>query len=77
MQTTIMNINGMTCMGCVRSVKNVLEKISGVSGADVSLENEQVTIQHDAEQANVNHFKEAIMGAGFEVIIEKETTQQA
>ena len=69
MQTTIVKINGMTCMGCVRSVKNVLEKISGVSGADVSLENEQVTIQYDAEQANVNHFKEAIMGAGFEVII--------
>ena len=69
MQTTIMNINGMTCMGCVRSVKNVLEKISGVSGADVSLENEQVTIQYDAEQTNVNQFKEAIVGAGFEVII--------
>ena len=77
MQTIIMNINGMTCLGCVNSVKNALEKISGVNGADVSLENEQVTIQYDAEKTNVNQFKEAIMEAGFEVNSSKETTQQA
>ena len=72
-----MNIKGMTCLGGVSSVKNVLEKISGVNGADVSLENEQVTIQYDAEETNVNQFKEAIMEAGFEINISKETTQQA
>lgn len=77
MQTIIMNINGMTCLGCVSSVKSVLEKITGVNGADVSLENGQVTIQYDAEKTNVNQFKEAIMEAGFEVNISKETTQQA
>lgn len=76
MQTIIMNINGMTCQGCVSSVKNVLEKISGVNDADVSLENKQVTIQYDAEKTNVNQFKEAIMEAGFEINISKETTQQ-
>ncbi len=66
----------MTCQGCVSSVKNVLEKISGVNDADVSLENEQVTIQYDAEKTNVNQFKEEIMEAGFEINISKETTQQ-
>lgn len=77
MQKIIMNINGMTCLGCVSSVKNVLERIAGVNGVDVSLENEQVTIQYDAEKTNVNQFKEAIMEAGFEINISKETTQQA
>ncbi len=56
-------------MGCVRSVKNVLEEISGVSSTDVSLEDKQATIQYDAKKTNENHFKEAIVGAGFEVII--------
>ena len=37
MQTEIIKVNGMTCMGCVNSVKNVLEKMPGVSSADVSL----------------------------------------
>jgi len=69
MQTTIVNINGMTCMGCVKSVKNVLEEISGVNNADVSLEYKQVTIQYDTKKNNVNQFNEAIVRAGFEVII--------
>ena len=69
MQTTILNINGMTCMGCVNSIKNVIEKISGVSGADVSLENKQVTIRYDPERTNINQFKDAIVGAGFEINI--------
>ena len=47
MQTTILNINGMTCMGCVNSIKNVVEKISGVNDVDVSLESNQVKIQYD------------------------------
>jgi copper chaperone len=69
MQTTILNINGMTCMGCVNSIKNVVEKVSGVSGADVSLENKQVKIKYDPEKTNINQFKEAIVGAGFEINI--------
>ena len=29
MQTAILNINGMTCMGCVTSIKKVLEEKYG------------------------------------------------
>jgi copper chaperone len=68
MQTKIVKIQGMTCMGCVNSVKNVLEKLPGVSSADVSLEQKQATIQYDAATTNVNQFKNAIEDAGFEVI---------
>lgn len=69
MQTTIINIKGMTCMGCVRSVKNVVEKIPGVGSVEVSLENAQVTIQFDAAIACVDQFRQAIEDAGFETII--------
>lgn len=68
MQTEIVKIQGMTCMGCVNSVKNVLEKLPGVSSTDVSLEQKQATIQYDATTTNVNQFKNAIEDAGFEVI---------
>ncbi len=68
MQTTVINIKGMTCMGCARSVKNVLERIPGVSNADVSLEDAQVTIQHDAAISSSDQFKQAIKDAGFEAI---------
>ena len=69
MQTSIINIKGMTCMGCVRSIKNVLEKISGVSSAEVSLEDAQVTIEYDAAITGIDQFKQAIEEAGFETII--------
>ena len=67
MQTQVIKVNGMTCMGCVNSVKNVLEKIPGVSSADVSLEQKQVTVEDDAATTSAEQFKDAIRGAGFEV----------
>ena len=36
METTVVPVKGMTCMGCVSSVKRVLGNISGVSQAEVS-----------------------------------------
>jgi copper chaperone len=68
MQTEIMKVKGMTCMGCVNSVKNVLEKIRGLSSSEVSLEQGQVTIRYDAEMAGTAQFREAIEDAGFEVL---------
>lgn len=67
MQAEVIKINGMTCMGCVNSVKNVLEKIPGVSNANVSLEQQQVTIEYDASKAHTDQFRKAIKDAGFEV----------
>lgn len=68
MQTEIIKIEGMTCMGCVNSVKNVLEKIPGVASAEVSLERKQVTIQYDAATASAAQFRDAIEDAGFEAV---------
>jgi copper chaperone len=69
MQTEIIKIEGMTCMGCVNSVKNVLEKIPGVDSAEVSLDQKQATIQYDDASANTAQFRKAIEDAGFEVAI--------
>lgn len=68
METTVIKIKGMTCMGCVRSVTNVLQGIAGVSSAEVSLEQAQATIQYDTTKTGVNQFKAAIVDAGYEVI---------
>ena len=63
----ILNINGMTCMGCVSSIEKVLAEISGVSDSDISLEKQQARIQYDPEKTDINQLKEAIVGAGFEI----------
>ncbi|MCB1935328.1 MAG: heavy-metal-associated domain-containing protein [Nitrosomonas sp.] len=67
MQTTTIKIQGMTCGGCVNSVKTVLEKLPGVDQVDVSLDNAEAVIQHDAVQISVEQLKAAISDAGFDV----------
>jgi copper chaperone len=68
METITLNVKGMTCMGCVRSVKNVVEPIEGVSAVDVSLEKGEVTVRYDAGRAKVDAFKAAIEDAGYDVV---------
>lgn len=68
MDKITLTVKGMTCMGCVKSVKNVLEPIPGVTGVDVTLENGQVAISFDSAKAGVDQFKTAIQDAGYEVV---------
>ena len=68
MEKVTLTVKGMTCMGCVRSVKNVLEPIPGVSGVDITLDNGQVVIAFDAARSNINQFKAAVQDAGYEVV---------
>jgi copper chaperone len=67
METTVLKVNGMTCGGCVRSVKSVLESIQGVSGAKVSLDKAQATVTYDPAKADVNRMREAVPDAGYQV----------
>ena len=68
MEKITLTVKGMTCMGCVKSVKNVLEPIPGVAGVDITLENGQVTISYDAAKTSQDQFTVAIQDAGYEVV---------
>lgn len=66
MQTINLNIDGMTCGGCVKSVTRLLEGIHGVSKVEVSLENKTAQIEFDESQTNIDTFIHAIEEGGFE-----------
>ena len=66
METVTLKITGMTCGGCVNSVRRVVAALSGVNAVDVSLERAEATISFDPAQSNAADFKNAIRGAGFE-----------
>lgn len=68
METLILKIKGMTCGGCVKSITNVLQPISGVSSVNVSLDQNNATIIYDPVKATVDQFKTAIEDAGFDVV---------
>lgn len=65
MQTITLNIGGMTCGGCVNSVKRVLTESAGVSDVDVRLETHSATVRFDADKTSIDALKAAIEDAGF------------
>jgi len=66
MESAIIKITGMTCMGCVRSVTNVLQALPGVSRADVSLEQGEARVEYDPVTVSTIALKVAVVKAGFE-----------
>ena len=65
--TTTLQISGMTCGGCVRSVTGVLSRLDGVTSADVSLEAGTAVVQYDEAKVSPAALALAVEDAGFDV----------
>ena len=68
MESITIPIKGMTCEGCVASVKRVLEDIDGVERVDVQLEPGQAKVDYVPGRVNAARLRSAIEGAGYEVV---------
>lgn len=66
METSTLNIRGMTCNGCVTSVTRVLTALGGVDDVAVSLADGRATIRFDPSLIDVGRLENAIRAAGFE-----------
>jgi copper chaperone len=67
MQNATLNISGMTCGGCVRSVKNVLSALDGMAKAEVSLEGHCAVVDFDADRLSLEQIRRAVEEAGYGV----------
>lgn len=68
MATLTLQVDGMTCQGCVASVTRVLMDIPGVANADVVLQKKAATVNFDSTKTNRNELKQAIEDAGYNVV---------
>ena len=66
-KTITLNVKGMMCEHCVKHVKDACEKVSGVSCATPSLDNNNVLIEY-VGKLNLELVIENITKAGYEVI---------
>ena len=66
MQTAQIKVQGMTCGGCVASVKRALQRIEGVENVEVSLADAQARVQYDPARVNESQLRSAIEDAGFD-----------
>jgi copper chaperone len=67
METIKLDVHGMTCYGCVASVKRVLTALPGVDKVEVTLEPGSATVEFDPARTSAASMKSAIEDAGYEV----------
>jgi copper chaperone len=68
MQTITLDVKGMTCMGCVASVKRALGAVAGVGNVDVMLQTGKVTVEIDPARTGAAQLEAAVTGAGYDVV---------
>lgn len=62
-----LSVQGMSCGHCKMSVEGALNKLDGVSKAEVNLEAGKVDVTFDESKVNVDTLKEAIEDQGYDV----------
>lgn len=68
MDTITLKVSGMTCMGCVNSVKKLLTAVDGVQNVEIDLASGQVQVGYDAARGNVDAMRRAIEDGGYKVV---------
>jgi copper chaperone len=68
MENVIIGVSGMSCQGCVKNIRGVLLALPGVEQVEVSLEAGQARIAYNPKEVGAAQLKDAIEGAGFDVV---------
>jgi copper chaperone len=68
METITMNVEGMSCQGCVASVTRVLKATPGVQDARVSLTPGRAEVTFDPARTDAAALRSAIEDAGYDVV---------
>jgi len=64
-QTVTLAVQNMTCAVCPITVKKALDKVAGVTQADVSYERKEATVTFDDSKTNVEALIKATTNAGY------------
>ncbi len=68
MQTSKLNVEGMSCQHCVHAVKSAVAALAGVDTVDVSLEKKLVTVGFDPGRTSLEAIQQAIVDEGYTVV---------
>ncbi len=67
MTKIVLNVKGMTCGGCVKSIKNALATRDGIAATEADLEKATVSVEFDPARIQEAAIRSAIVAAGFDV----------
>lgn len=67
MTTTILNVPGISCGHCARTITTALAPMTGVGQVRVDLPAKQVHVEYDETQTGVERLKASLQTAGYPV----------
>lgn len=62
-----LQVSGMSCQHCVKSVEDSVMALPGIEKVKVSLENNSVDVAYDSSAVEVGQIAEAIEDQGYDV----------
>jgi Cu+-exporting ATPase len=71
-QQVDLNILGMTCASCARTVERTLQRADGVTQANVNIATERATVTFDPTQIKTSELIEKIRESGYDARIERQ-----
>jgi copper ion binding protein len=66
-ESTTLDVQGMSCEHCVAAVTKATTSLAGVKSTNVVLETGKVTVSYDPNRVTLNDIKAAINEEGFTV----------
>jgi copper chaperone len=67
MQSTTLNVKGMTCGHCVKAVEGSVGELKGVDSVKVHLDEGMVDVSFDSAKVSLDKIKETIDDQGYDV----------
>ncbi len=65
MESITLKVGGMSCMGCVNSVKRLLETLPGVVKVDVDLAKAEAAVDFDSNLTNLEAISICLVEGGY------------
>lgn len=67
MKNEKINVYGMSCEHCVKTVAKTILALNGVSSAEVSLKDKNATVVYDENLVNLSDIKKAVKESGYDI----------
>lgn len=74
-EKVVLQVGGMTCINCAKTIEKVLNNKEGVYTATVNFAIESVTVEYNPEQISLAGIKKTITDVGYEVIENQKTVE--
>jgi Cu+-exporting ATPase len=71
----VLNIGGMSCINCARSIEKALKKLDGVTQATINLAAEKALIDYNPDVVTQKKIEDTITEVGYQVIHDKISIQ--